>query len=765
MTTAKLRAGRAALLATLVLALAPPSGAVAVHWPFFGGDQGRSGYQPVDEGVAPVTFRYSKTDASEQLVRTSIVTSTGPAGQSRLAFGTQAGFAHLQLLESGAPVGPEAGVNLDDPAVDDADTFGGAPGAPGSVSFADTSGMAQLGQLYVAHNDDDAGGPEDIQVAQIDEPTGAVLAERRVEGTDGFTISSSPVVGAPDSSGNRALFFIAANGADSRLFRVPLGLGFVASSGTATATNTGNIGATPVASPAIVFLDSGGTSTQYVAVGTGSDVLTFSAADLSPGPRTVSGALSGPVQTPSVPVQPTGFSPNPNGPVTRSPFIYVAGGGAGTTAYKLQQSGPDLTVVATSDPLLGAPAPALAVTQEAEVDQDDGKVLVTTGANLYLLSTTDLDGAGRFAPSSVTLNPGTTGFSQTTAAASGDLIYVTNDQSEQLVLRLLDGKRVRPADFAPATGPSAPGSGYGQPSISRGLVQFGGGGGLFVYRNVDVTAPTIALAEPPDGARLTGTVTLSAEVADARGVASVSFGLNGALAGTATTPDAAARATQPGAVIFSVELDSTSLRNGEYLLVAQARDAAGNSALTPARRVEVRNLVAGPCANETQGTASAETIEGTEAGDRLLGLEGDDLLRGLQEVDCLLGGPGRDRLIGGTGDDQELAGENGADTISGGRGADTGSGGRGNDRLIGGPGPDSLSGGGGNDRLFGQDGPDRLSGGSGTNTYSGEGGNDRIEARNGLRETVDCGRGRDTVRADRRERVRGCEQVLRGRRR
>jgi hypothetical protein len=40
-------------------------------------------------------------------------------------------------------------------------------------------------------------------------------------------------------------------------------------------------------------------------------------------------------------------------------------------------------------------------------------------------------------------------------------------------------------------------------------------------------------------------------------------------------------------------------------------------------------------------------------------------------------------------------------------------------------------------------------------------GDDAINSVDGVRETIDCGSGRDTVRADRRDRLRGCEKVKR----
>ena len=125
--------------------------------------------------------------------------------------------------------------------------------------------------------------------------------------------------------------------------------------------------------------------------------------------------------------------------------------------------------------------------------------------------------------------------------------------------------------------------------------------------------------------------------------------------------------------------------------------------------------VPGPCEQRRVGTARRDTLVGNLGGDRLIGRGGNDVLRGLDGDDCLDGGAGNDRLFGG----------------------------RGNDRLSGGAGSDSLDGGPGSDVIAG--GP----------------GNDTIGARDGTRDTIQCGAGRDTVRADRIDRVSGCERVRR----
>lgn len=129
-----------------------------------------------------------------------------------------------------------------------------------------------------------------------------------------------------------------------------------------------------------------------------------------------------------------------------------------------------------------------------------------------------------------------------------------------------------------------------------------------------------------------------------------------------------------------------------------------------------------------RGTAGADTLHGTAFADVLLGLGGNDRLFANDPGyvgDTLDGGPGNDLLVGGFRQDT----------------------------LYGGPGDDTLNGGPSGDALIGGPGRDRL---------NGQGGNDTIDARDGQRDTVTCGVGRDTVYADRADSVASdCEIVRR----
>jgi hypothetical protein len=117
-----------------------------------------------------------------------------------------------------------------------------------------------------------------------------------------------------------------------------------------------------------------------------------------------------------------------------------------------------------------------------------------------------------------------------------------------------------------------------------------------------------------------------------------------------------------------------------------------------------------------RGTARRDTLRGSSRGDRVFALGGADSVTAQAGDDCIDLGAGNDRGAGGSG----------------------------------------------SDRLLGRAGRDRLTGGSGRDVFDGGTGDDRIEARDRLAERIVCGPGRDTVVADRSDRVsRDCERVRR----
>jgi N-acetylglucosamine-6-sulfatase len=107
----------------------------------------------------------------------------------------------------------------------------------------------------------------------------------------------------------------------------------------------------------------------------------------------------------------------------------------------------------------------------------------------------------------------------------------------------------------------------------------------------------------------------------------------------------------------------------------------------------------------------------------------------------------------GTSEPGRLVGTNGADTICGGRGAEL---------VYSRAGADTVRAGAGADTVYGERGADYLVGAAGADVLNGGPGNDVVLARDTRIDVVRCEGGRDTVSADRRDRVRAdCEIVRR----
>ncbi len=84
----------------------------------------------------------------------------------------------------------------------------------------------------------------------------------------------------------------------------------------------------------------------------------------------------------------------------------------------------------------------------------------------------------------------------------------------------------------------------------------------------DTTPPMVNLTFPTSGARIAGTVELSARASDDVGVASVQFFANGVVLGSAT------RGAEAGP--WTLSWNTTALTDGNYALRVEARDARGN---------------------------------------------------------------------------------------------------------------------------------------------------------------------------------------------
>jgi Ca2+-binding RTX toxin-like protein len=139
---------------------------------------------------------------------------------------------------------------------------------------------------------------------------------------------------------------------------------------------------------------------------------------------------------------------------------------------------------------------------------------------------------------------------------------------------------------------------------------------------------------------------------------------------------------------------------------------------------------------------------------------GNDQLRGTSGNDVICGLGGSDSIDGLAGNDTLFGDRCGLKATSSRRAATAGAG-DGNDRLNGGPGNDTLYGSGGKDTLVGGAGNDTLVGGKGGDSLKGGAGADTLNAKDRVRDRIDCGKGRDTVKADKRDRLRSCERVRR----
>lgn len=106
---------------------------------------------------------------------------------------------------------------------------------------------------------------------------------------------------------------------------------------------------------------------------------------------------------------------------------------------------------------------------------------------------------------------------------------------------------------------------------------------LAVFNTQDTGKPRVKLTSPADGARITGTVTLSATASDNREITAVRFMAGDLLIGEVTSPP------------WSITRDTSRLPNGSrYVLTAQAIDAAGNVGISPVNAVTVQHGTGAP---------------------------------------------------------------------------------------------------------------------------------------------------------------------------
>ena len=209
---------------------------------------------------------------------------------------------------------------------------------------------------------------------------------------------------------------------------------------------------------------------------------------------------------------------------------------------------------------------------------------------------------------------------------------------------------------------------------------------------------------------------------------------------------AGARFDQSRSVCVIVESASGGLNGRQEVIIvgAPSRAASGGRLLSldEARMLAKQGkLPNSPCLRGkgprfvVLGTAKTDKITGSNGPDRILTLGGTDDVAGGRGNDCVDGGDGRDILDGSAGSDRLY-------------------GGNGNDALNGGPSTDTISGGDGRDTINTAFGRDRVSAGRG---------NDKINAATAGKPSrlLNCGAGRDILRANRNERrvARSCEHI------
>ncbi len=102
-----------------------------------------------------------------------------------------------------------------------------------------------------------------------------------------------------------------------------------------------------------------------------------------------------------------------------------------------------------------------------------------------------------------------------------------------------------------------------------------------IYRILDTILPEISITEPVTGSIISGeVVTISATATDNVGVVGVQFQLNGTNLGTEL-------AVNP----YTIEWDTTNAIDKIYTLIAVARDAAGNQAVSSPISIIVKNII------------------------------------------------------------------------------------------------------------------------------------------------------------------------------
>jgi hypothetical protein len=214
-------------------------------------------------------------------------------------------------------------------------------------------------------------------------------------------------------------------------------------------------------------------------------------------------------------------------------------------------------------------------------------------------------GLGLFGSSSMTLTGAAKGHvwkTTVTHDTSSGVTYATSTYGTGRVAAIADSSVTE--DATNSCGHSTF-LGYNDTSYDNGLLVAngiswlangsGGGGG-------DITAPTVSITAPLNGATVVGTVSINATASDNIGVTKVEFYVDGALKSTDMTSS------------YSYSWDSTSAANGSHSLTAKAYDAALNVGTSSTVSVTVNNPTGTDISGWTVTQANATVVYTIPAG-------------------------------------------------------------------------------------------------------------------------------------------------------
>jgi hypothetical protein len=120
----------------------------------------------------------------------------------------------------------------------------------------------------------------------------------------------------------------------------------------------------------------------------------------------------------------------------------------------------------------------------------------------------------------------------------------------------------------------------------------------------DQTDPAVTIFKPVSGGNVSGTISVEASATDNTGISGVQFFVDG-------SPYGSGISSEP----YSINLDTTNFANGQYSIVAQASDAAGNVGTSPITVIHINNVSTGSDtaapAVSISAPAAASKVKGT----------------------------------------------------------------------------------------------------------------------------------------------------------